>query len=598
MKKYWILVAILCLLLQLKGLCEEIELPRVESDPGVVNNLNRNVINELIEQEEELESEENKEIGEIDSLNTANIQINQTNYASNEYFEIKNVEISGNTIFKKKDLDKYFNKIITKKSSIKDITNCVTTLNKMYESKGYVTTYAYVPKNAVNGDTLKINIVEGRIGDINIAYLKYTKQYYLRHILLGSNGIEKDHIFNIHNIENINEAINANKYIKGKVSVAEGEGINNNLDLKIIEKRPIKLDVMWDNDGNELVGQNRTMMLLEKDNLFGLGHQIYGGTLLARGTTGAIAGYKAPIGNHGTELQFNYSYSHIALLGEYSGEGFKGNAATYTTRVVQPLYTRKNLKVKTDLGLDFVDAHASKREEKYTSSINDYRLTVLRHGVNVVEHDKSGVSIGRLESSFGLPILGAKESRKTENSDGVNLRDNFYKFKLTLLRLQKIKKESMGIARLTTQYSPNNLYATEQMNFGGIGTMRGYEPGETLSDSGVNGTLELRTPVPFLKTALPERYKKYSDRAKLGFFYDWGVFANHNGWGNMSSGENFLESIGEGIHIKLTDSLDASWEIGVPIGGSNHRGKDAVMYFAVKADVWDMFSKKPKEEDL
>lgn len=590
-----------CILLctQCRVLAEEIEIPPVALDPGIVNTLNRNLLNELMEEEEEpAEESESKEAPEFESVQQINYK-NQTLIDSAQEFELKKVTFSGNTIFKDKELIKYFQSLIDKKITVANAKNAVKEINKLYEESGYYTSYAYISSINPQNNSITINVVEGKIGQISIEGNKYSRAFYLKNILLASNGLEENKVFNINNIDKSIEKINSSNYMKGKISIEQDkESENTDLKLKIEERRPINLKMMWDNDGNEIVGQNRLLMLLSKDNLFGLGNQIYGGTLLARGTTGAFAGYKMPIGKYGTELHFDYSFTHLNLLDEYSK--ISGNAQVFSTKIVQPLYNKNNTEINTDLGIDFVNASSMEYGELENTSISDYTLTVLRNGFNYIKRDKKGILIGRLENSFGVPIMGAKEDASSSffNNDTNEPQSAFYKLRFNLTRLQKLPMDCLGIFRISTQYTPNNLYATEKMNFGGIGSMRGFEPGETLADVGVNGTIEIRTPIPFFKRILPEKYKFIDKRVRLGFFYDWGIFSNQHTGIKMSGVENFLQSVGWGLHIKLTESMTASWEIGVPIGSSVHTGKDAVMYFSVKADLWDLFSKKPEHEAL
>lgn len=578
----------------------EEEIPPVALDPGIVNNLNREIMEELIEKEEEPEegNSEEKKVPEFESLKRVNYkEISNKITSENENFNIEKVIFEGNTIFKQKDLYEYVKPLIGKNISGKDISDAIENLNKMFEDNGYYTTYACLTKEPKN-NTLVINIVEGKIGQINIEGNKYSKKFYLKSVLLASDGLQENKVFNVNNVNKALEDINSKSYMKAKISVDKDENSDNsNLNLKLAETRPLSFKIMWDNDGNELVGQNRAMMLLSKENLFGLGNQIYGGTVLAKGTTGALAGYKMPVGKYGTQLQFDYSFTHVNLLDDYETSRISGNAQTFSTRVFQPLYNKKNTEISTDLGIDFVRVDSMQYEEY--KSLNDYKLTVLRHGINYTKRDESGIFLSRLESSFGIPILGATDNTTSYfNNDTNEPQSAFYKVKFHLMRLQRLPKDCLGIFRVTAQYSPNNLFATEQMNFGGLSTMRGFEPGETLADSGVNGTLEVRTPVPFLKRILPEKIKKVSDRIKLGFFYDWGVFSNQNTGVEMSGVANFLQSIGCGIHFKITDNMTASWEMGVPVGSSIHKGKSAVMYFAVKADLWNLLPKKNLAEKL
>ncbi|HNW26525.1 MAG TPA: ShlB/FhaC/HecB family hemolysin secretion/activation protein [Candidatus Gastranaerophilaceae bacterium] len=560
-------------------------------DPGVINEINRD------ELKYQRLKDSVKRGGDSNDIKEAVVQKTYENgkgMVINPSIGLNKVTFAGNTIFKEKELEKYFSHLLGKDIYLSDIFAAIDEINKMYYTNGYYTSYAYIPAQRIENNSIVINIVEGKIGEINIEGNTRSKDSYIKNCFLCANGIEEGKVFNSNDIRKTMDTINSKSYIQGRISVDEGKTPNtSDIKLELAERYPLGFNVTWDNGGNRLVGRQRSIMLLSQDNLFGLGHSIYGGSVLSKGTTGALAGYKMPIGKHGTELQFDYSFARVNLLDEYAANDIKGKAQTFSTRIVQPLYKTANTDFKTDLGIDFVGANSM--EYATNTQLSNYKLTVLRHGLNLLKYDNSGLFLSRFESSFGLPILGATESTGSYfNNDTTNAQSVFFKIKLDLTRLQQLPKDCYGIFRISSQYTPNNLFPAEQMYFGGVGSIRGFEPGSVLGDIGINGTLEVRTPVPYLRLLLPKKLEKYDKKVRLGFFYDWGIFRQQNSGVAMQTSSNLLQSVGSGIHFNVTDSVIASFEVGIPVSGSLYREQSARFHFSIRADLWDLFTKKPK----
>ena len=154
----------------------------------------------------------------------------------------------------------------------------------------------------------------------------------------------------------------------------------------------------------------------------------------------------------------------------------------------------------------------------------------------------------------------------------------FVKFNAGATRVQRLFSRSMGIVRVNGQYSPNKLFAAEQMQLGGPYTLRGYQPAEIIGDYGVSGTLEYRTPVPFLDKMWPW----LDDRLRFAVFYDWGwIGTNNNAYSYPSS---FLHSVGFGGYLSLTDWITAQVGVGFPFG-NDYNESTARFYFSINSDL-------------
>jgi hemolysin activation/secretion protein len=140
---------------------------------------------------------------------------------------------------------------------------------------------------------------------------------------------------------------------------------------------------------------------------------------------------------------------------------------------------------------------------------------------------------------------------------------DFFYLRGDISRTQELPFGFQGFGKLQGQLASDPLVSPEELAGGGLDTVRGYLESEVLGDSGIMGTLELRSPnLPGLIS---------SDTAK-SFVNDWRIYLFGDG-GTVSINEPLpdqqsvfnLASWGGGSRIKLLDHLNASVDVGVPL---------------------------------
>ena len=506
-------------------------------------------------------------------------------YIYNPKFQLNHINFEGNSLYKTEILQKLAAPLVGKEIFMDDLVDLTVKISRFYQANGYLTCYAYIPEQEVDSGTVTIAIAESKIDQVLIQGNKWSKEKYLKRVILGSNDLKEGEIFNSKKIQLALKDLNQHNYIKGQVSISKDKETDKTaIVLNVQDRCPIGFNPSWDNYGRRLVGEQRANMILSYDDLTGHGDKIYGGTTLARGTTGALAGYQIPVGSHGTKLAFDYSYSAIKLGKEYASEDIRGKSKDYALTLTHPLYRTPDTSLVASAAIDALSSNT--RYNSLGQTTSNYNLRVFRTGLYGMHDDKYGRWIGSLGSDFGATFLGATQNIANGPSS------NFVKFKTGLTRVQRLPHRSLGIIRIDGLYSPNRMFAAEQMQLGGPFSIRGYEPGVILGDYGVSGTFEVRTPVPYLTSILPKKLEHLENRVKLVMFYDWGYVKEH---GHMYDFPlNFLQSVGTGLHINLTDYLSASCSVGIPVGQKAYQGADVRFNFGITSEV-DRFFFKPKE---
>ena len=487
----------------------------------------------------------------------------------NPHFLLEKINFEGNTEITDEELEKLALEVLGEDIFFDELLEVCSKVTNLYHSKGYLTSYATVPPQRIVDGVATIKIIESKVGEMNIEGEKWTREWYLRNIIMGKAGLREGDVFNANNLQRAMKEINREDYVQVQTEVerqAEGEQ-NTAITLNVRDRFPVNLGFSYDDYGRRYTGAQRVSFLVGMDNLTGLGDKVYGGTILSSGATGWMAGYSLPVSSYGTRLSFDFSDSHVKLGGPYRGARVKGDAQSYFTKITHPLIQTAKSDLFLYTGYDFVNASTSIGKPK--TYISDYQLHVWRTGLYGMTDDDYGRWIGNFAVDFGMG---------GDDKVGSAADTTFVKFNAGATRVQRLFSRSMGIVRVNGQYSPNKLFAAEQMQLGGPYTLRGYQPAEIIGDYGVSGTLEYRTPVPFLDRMWPW----LDDRLRFAVFYDWGwIGTNNNAYSYPSS---FLHSVGFGGYLSLTDWITAQVGVGFPFG-NDYNESTARFYFSINSDL-------------
>lgn len=573
------LLTVLCLLSVNKAFADPMAgtvLPaQVQSDlggynPGAYNTTELQNINHYQIDRSYIQSFD--DVSKDEQIYDASIEENQAREGVlyNPHFLLQKINFEGNTKIPSEELEKLGLEVLGEDVFFDELLEVCQKVTNYYRAKGYLTSYATVPPQRIVDGVATIRIVESKVGEMNIEGEKWTREWYLRHIIMGKAGLREGDVFNAKNLQRAMKEINKEDYVQVQTEVerqAEGDE-NTTITLNVRDRFPVNLNFSYDDYGRSYTGSQRVSFLVGMDNLTGLGDKIYGGTILSSGATGWMAGYSLPVSSYGTRLSFDFSDSHVRLGGPYKNLNVKGNAQSYFFKLTQPIIQTAKSDLIFYTGYDYVNANTSANIAGNPLRLSNYNLNVWRSGLYGMTDDNYGRWLGNLGVDFGMGGDGHGAIQDT----------TFFKVTAGATRVQRLFGRSMGIVRVNGQYSPNKLFAAEQMQMGGPYTLRGYQPAELIGDYGVTGTVEYRFPVPFLDRILP----KVDERVKLAVFYDWGWLGENGGIYNYP--QQFLHSVGFGTYVNFTDWLTAQVGVGFPLG-RDYNENTARFYFSVNSDL-------------
>lgn len=553
-------------------------IPPENVDPGAVDTANKN---SLVLKEKKIMPERDDSV--IDTNSNKNSESAKALHSSKLF--LKKISFMGNKVFKSSELEKLTSDIIGKEVYIDNVIELTDKITSMYREKGYITSLAYIAPQEIKDGYLEINVLEGKIGNIKIQGNKWARTTYLKNNILKSNDFDNQKIFNVNNLKKSLNIINNNDYLKGQVTLQKGEKPETtDIILNIHDRIPLGVNASWDNSGRDLIGIQKANLTLINHNLTGFGDSVYAGSCFASGTFGLNTGYNLPVGSKGTELRLGYSVSKVKLGGDYKQYNIRGRWLDFSASIFQPVYRKGDWTISTDSTFDMRQSNTTMQDYEYNNS----SVKAFRAGINLNKEDYKGRWIYRLETSTGLPALGG--TPKTEKGVGSN---KFFKINTNLIRVQGLPFNSTGVIRIGTQFSPNTLLSSEQMQIGGAYSVRGFNEGLFLGDYGYTASLEIRTPIPFLpsKVTIPNLliYKKsrtvpLKDRIQFITFYDQGLVKYS--YKDLNQFSSFMQSVGVGFRCYLTKYLISNIDFGIPIGrDKTHYQKFGRVHFSLSSEI-------------
>ena len=475
-------------------------------------------------------------------------------------FVLKQINISGNTVIPTHVLMRLVDFKIGQEVTINDLIMSANDLTDYYQSKGYISTIAYLPPQKVKDGAVEIKILEGKYGQVTVNPGKWERKSYLTKKYMDDNNIKTGEVLNVKDVRNALSDMTTEEYMKGQISFADNEESEefSDVTLDVKDRFPINLDVRYDNQGRDMFGTQRGVLYAGLHDVTGHGDTLMGTVAVSRHSVGAGGMYSLPIAKNDTRLNIGYSYSHVklgnALNRYYPGMNAKGDSHDVFVGVSRRLLKGDDFRLYGDITFDMRNTETSAYDGAYESA---YRSRVLRASLTDVKDDSYGRWMFNTAFSTGIP-LDASDYNKARNMPS----NNFVKVNASAARLQVLPKNNLAIFQVNTQYANRALYASEAMAIGGMSSVRGYDEAFRIGDYGVTASFEYRMPVPGFKALLPKKYEFISDSIQLAGFYDFGWYGNR--FTDKSS--EYMMSAGPGVVLKLTKYLSANMYWGFPIG--------------------------------
>ena len=407
------------------------------------------------------------------------------------------------------------------------------TVSALYFSRGYVSSGAFFPDQDVQDQVVSMQIVEGRLTDIELTGNdSLPSSYILRRV-----G-DSDAPLNISDLEDRLRYLQQDPRIN-RITAELKPGDRpaaSRLLLDVMEAKPWRLYFGLDNERSPSIGETRASAYFTHYNVSGRADRLDVEVGAMEGLTDIRLNYAVPFGR-ANQVSIGYDYADSEVIEDpFDDLDITGETETFALGVSRQLTAKPHTALVASL---FLERRQSSNELlgqpfSFTQGADDGEstVTVVRASMDGSWRDQRNALGLRLSVSLGFDAFGATIN-DSPIEDG--------QFSSVLLQgvwaRRFLNSGWEVIARADAQFTDDALLPLEQFSLGGDYSVRGYRHSQFVRDQGFATSVELRVP---LVTDLEGR-----PSLQLLVFVDYGEASN-----TARGSRSFVRLTGAGLGVR------------------------------------------------
>jgi hemolysin activation/secretion protein len=475
-------------------------------------------------------------------------------------FDVFEFRIEGNTVLTNELIERAVYPFMGDGRTIDDVEGARVALEKAYHDRGFATVVVDLPPQKVEGATVVFNVVEGRVARLRVTGARYFSQ---SRILETVPALAEGSVPQMREVQKQLVAVNTtlDKRVTPLLRPGKEPGTTE-VDLQVDDQRPLHGSVELNNQNAPHTTPMRLLASLRYANLFQLEHtaglQIQSSPQNTSEVKVIAGSYSLPAWSGTLAFSAVRSDSNSFVGG---GVGVFGKGEVYGMRYLLPMESLpapNEVRHSLSLGIDYkrFDQNLVVGAEAGSGIQSPIRYAPLSLNYSGVRTDESGMwdfGVGWMFTFRGLASSDQQFADKRYQAHS-----NFAILSYNLTRTQMLSRDYSLHAGLAGQISGQPLVSNEQFLVGGVDTVRGYLESSQAGDSGLRGTLELRSP------------NLISSEHRDVEFFQWRVFvdAAHVSLraplpGTQASYQ--LASTGAGVTVKSKGGLSLKADLALPL---------------------------------
>ena len=477
---------------------------------------------------------------------------------------VRSIEVAPSEILTPDEIRALTQPLTGRNCSIQDIQAVIDRINDLYASKGFVTARAFLPEQTVDNGNIYIALTESKIGNITVQQNKYTTDGYITRRLPQKEG----QLFDIVELEK--DILDFNRYNDGiqlsaNLKAGEKPGTTD-IDIIADESFPFHLMGVFDNAGRYNTGSLRGGAMIYADSLFHHRDKLSIGSYFSKGAQSPFADYNFPVNKKDGRVGFTFSstFANVKYGPLVDLFDIRSNAYQYSLYYSQPLIRKTGFELKSYAALNYKRARTMIDLKGFDLNLSDTidNITSAEVALQARKDTKYGIWYLNQDAYYSFPIF---------NSDRDN---NYFKYSGSVVRLHDFSHGVIGQLRGNYQIVPGNkaIPYLDQMQTGGLVTVRGYSEGLMIGKNGYFVSGELMFPLLPREITSPRTGNKIPF---IGRYIKGAVFADTAGIfpaakEDYLGGSYFAASLGAGLRIQLPLDLTARLYWGFPLIRNYH----------------------------
>lgn len=406
---------------------------------------------------------------------------------------VDRITLEGNSVLPEAELARAVQVFEGRRLTSQDLLDLRRTLTRAYVEAGYTTSFATIPDQDPGSGSLVVQIVEGRLIDLEIEGTTHLRPSYVTQRVAPRLGEP----LNVIDLEKRLQVLQRDPRIESIAAELSpgrrpGESV---LALRVVEARRWRAQATVANDRAASIGGVNGRVGGGFANATGLGDDTAVVGAFSSGLSEIVAETSIPVTRFDTRLGASGRFSAAEVVnGAFTDLDIESRFWSFGAGLSQPLYRSRSLDWSADLVWELRESSNTAAGAPFSTSDaargGRLRASVLRLSTSFAVRDMKQVIAARTMVSIGLPVAGAWTT-----DDGVD--DS--KFAAWLVQLQWARRlpwlDIEVLSRFDGQLAFDPLPPFERFAIGGTYSVRGLPENRLVRDNGFAASLEVRIPV-------------------------------------------------------------------------------------------------------
>lgn len=225
---------------------------------------------------------------------------------------VERFEVIGSTVFSPEELAKVLAEFTNRPISLADVYQARTAITQLYIEKGYITSGALIPPQTMQSGVVTIQVVEGKLEDIQVTGTRRLRRNYVRSRLARATSppLNRERLLEALQLLQLNPLI---QNLSAELTAGSRPGASI-LQIKIREAKTFSTQAILDNRRSPSVGSFRRRLQLNEANLLGLGDGLSLAYTNTDGSNSFDASYTLPVNSRNGTLSFYYSTTSSEII--------------------------------------------------------------------------------------------------------------------------------------------------------------------------------------------------------------------------------------------------------------------------------------------
>jgi hemolysin activation/secretion protein len=425
-------------------------------------------------------------------------------------------------------------------------------ITQLYIDRGYLTSGAFIPPQTIEHGVVKVQILEGKIEEIQISGLTRLAPNYIRsHLEVATQApLNQKKLLNALQLLQLDPLI-ANISAELSTGIEPGTSL---LKVEIEEADTFAVALGANNRETASIGEIKRYITLDRGNLFGWGDSL---SINYSNTDGSNAldglSYSLPVNARNGKLDLYYSLQDSKIVnGTFQDLDIETKNRQYEISYIQPLYQTPQKNLAVGVALSRQTSKNSLQDIPFPLSEGanlrgETKISVLRLFQEYSDRNEKQVLAFRSQFSWGIDAFDATINEQKPDGE-------FFTWRGQAQYLRLLSRNTTILVQSDLQLATTPIVSLEQFSLGGVDTIRGYPQDTALGDDGLFVSVEISNTVL--------QFPQWQTRLELIPFWDFGAVWNTDG---EKIDNNILSSLGIGLKLSIDEAFTARLDWGLPL---------------------------------